>query len=284
MAISIINSEAGITIDHNDQVNRKTPKPTDEISRKVGDVSYSILRSHMAGLVFKTALALGFTAVVIGGGILAEITAPITVPIAIAVGVTILIAIEVIRYRKKVLYEISLIYTVKSGGHDWWTPITDNIVLGAIPLEHQLDRLKESNVSAVLTMLEPFERERGLVKPLNREDYEKAKIDNYAIETADFLGVPVESIVKGVEYVKKNVDLGEKVYIHCKAGRGRSATIVVAYFLKYGTPDGKKFSSVEEAYKYVKAIRPQINLNPRQQAKIKEYYAQHCQVATAAAA
>ncbi len=71
-------------------------------------------------------------------------------------------------------------------------------------------------------------------------------------------------------------DEKEVIYVHCKAGRGRSATIVVAYLLKYGT-EGQTFKNFDEAYGFVKKIRPQINLNKNQQSTILEYWRQDCQ-------
>lgn len=44
---------------------------------------------------------------------------------------------------------------------------------------------------------------------------------------------------------------GRKTYVHCKAGRGRSTTLVVCYLIKYFG------HSPEEAYTFVRERRPQ---------------------------
>ncbi|KAH0855139.1 hypothetical protein HID58_020461 [Brassica napus] len=43
-------------------------------------------------------------------------------------------------------------------------------------------------------------------------------------------------------------------YVHCKAGRGRSTTVVICYLVQH------KHMTPEEAYAYVKSIRPRVKL------------------------
>lgn len=53
------------------------------------------------------------------------------------------------------------------------------------------------------------------------------------------------------------------IYVHCALGHGRSASVVAAYLLIT-----KQVASVEEAIAFLKNIRPRVNLNSRQQAKL----------------
>lgn len=80
--------------------------------------------------------------------------------------------------------------------------------------------------------------------------------------------------------VEGNASLGKTTYVHCKAGRGRSTTIVLCYLVRVGiNPINSllqdifflidyifamqvqhKDMSPEEAYAYVRSIRPRVKL------------------------
>lgn len=48
-------------------------------------------------------------------------------------------------------------------------------------------------------------------------------------------GIPtLANLQKGVQFVLKYQSLGQSVYVHCKAGRSRSATMVAAYLIQVG--------------------------------------------------
>ena len=165
---------------------------------------------------------------------------------------------------KRILFEVSLIWTSFDcwrKNYSWWNEITPNIVLGAIPLAEQADALRDSGITAQLTMLEECETEPGLIRMWDCPNHHET------IHAPDFRGVPAEMIERGVEWVRRQVEAGGKVYIHCKAGRGRSATIVVAYLMRY---HGMNFA---QAYAFVRERRPQINLNQNQQRAITTWFA-----------
>jgi protein-tyrosine phosphatase len=88
--------------------------------------------------------------------------------------------------------------------------------------------------------------------------------------------MPSGQIHEAVQYMRATIeqDNKAKVYVHCKAGRGRSATIVVAYLWKYGN-GGQKFNTMKETYAFVKSLRPQINLNEGQMRALDAYAHDH---------
>jgi len=52
-------------------------------------------------------------------------------------------------------------------------------------------------------------------------------------------------INQAVDFIHRNASSGKVTYIHCKAGRGRSTTIVLCYLVKY------KKMAPETAFEYV---------------------------------
>ncbi|GFY92713.1 phosphotyrosine protein phosphatases superfamily protein [Actinidia rufa] len=66
--------------------------------------------------------------------------------------------------------------------------------------------------------------------------------------------------------IEKNASCGKTTYVHCKAGRGRSTTIVLCYLVEHKqmTPDA--------AYEYVRSIRPRVQLASSQWQAVQDYY------------
>jgi protein-tyrosine phosphatase len=47
-----------------------------------------------------------------------------------------------------------------------------------------------------------------------------------------FEAPPQEMLLEGVEFMNNTVSKGGVVYVHCKAGRSRSAALVACYLMK----------------------------------------------------
>jgi protein-tyrosine phosphatase len=169
---------------------------------------------------------------------------------------------QAVQNREKLTFEVSVLYTIL-GSKSWWNKITDYIILGAIPLQHQMEEIKEEGVEAVLTLVEPHELQPGLINPISPENWVENAIMHEQIPANDYVGMPADQIQAAVEFIKEQVDQKKTVFVHCKAGRGRSATAVIAYLSLYGDR-GLPSGNLELAHAYVKSRRPQINLNPNQ--------------------
>ena len=174
-------------------------------------------------------------------------------------------------FSKKIKYEASLAYTKFYGKESWWTKIEPlPLYLGALPLNNQghLEDIIKLGVTDILSMVEDFEVEDGWFDvPVKGQDWEERGIAHKQIKAVDFLPLKQEEIEEGVEYLNTRLEDGKMVYVHCKAGRGRSASIVIVYLMKY---HGLSF---DEAIAFVKQQRPQINLNSEQQGAILKYFA-----------
>jgi len=192
----------------------------------------------------------------------------------------------------RLLYEGSIIKTISNNNKDpknypWWNEIIPGrLTLGAIPLKNRGHHESISQFATfVLTLLEEFELTSLSLfsEPVTKEDWKKKLRRNWdntligeqkIIITPDFKPVALDKVKQGVECVHNEIfsKPGGHVYVHCKAGRGRSATIVVCYLLKYGKEHGHDFKSVQEAIDFVKSKRSVININPKQRQAIVDFY------------
>ncbi|XVE76867.1 hypothetical protein DITRI_Ditri13aG0014700 [Diplodiscus trichospermus] len=143
----------------------------------------------------------------------------------------------------------------------WWDRVDEFILLGAVPFPADVPRLKDLGVSGVVTLNEPYET----LVPTSL--YHAHNIDHLVIPTRDYLFAPsFTDICQAVDFIHENASLGKATYVHCKAGRGRSTTIVLCYLVEHRhmTPDA--------AYEYVRSIRPRVLLAPAQQQAVQDYY------------
>ncbi len=184
-------------------------------------------------------------------------------------------------YKKQLLFETdlysSLIYNkFVPQKWSWYTPLDNNIILGAMPLktnghlEELINFAKGKEKLAILTLAEPWEIEKetpfsSYVKP---KDWERNKVKQLIIETKDHVPLSLEKIEEAVRFIQTQVKQGKKVYVHCKGGRGRSATALVCYYMiKNGwTP--------KQAMEFIKEKRSVTLYKKSKQVRIKEFYEQ----------
>lgn len=142
----------------------------------------------------------------------------------------------------------------------WWDQVDQFILLGAVPFPKDVPRLKELDVGGVITLNEPYET----LVPTSL--YRAYGIDNLVIPTRDYLFAPsFVDIDRAVNFIHRNATRGKTTYVHCKAGRGRSTTIVLCYLVEY-----KNMTPVS-ALEYVRARRPRVLLAPSQWKAVQEY-------------
>ncbi|XP_059301678.1 phosphatidylglycerophosphate phosphatase PTPMT1-like [Lycium ferocissimum] len=144
----------------------------------------------------------------------------------------------------------------------WWDRVDEFILLGAVPFPADVPRLKALGVAGVVTLNESYET---LVSTSSYLDH---GINHLVIPTRDYLFAPSDrDIDQAIEFIHGNSSCGKTTYVHCKAGRGRSTTIVLCYLVKH------KQMMPEAAYDYVRSIRPRVLLASSQWQAVREYYA-----------
>ena len=141
-------------------------------------------------------------------------------------------------------YTLAKIFRVRN----WWDRIGDtNVIVGAYPFASEVPAMHEAGVRAVVNTCEEY---AGPVAA-----YEQYQIEQLRIPTTDFTHPRLGDVTRAVEFVQEHVKRGEVVYIHCKAGRARSATVALCWLMKY---QGMTASEGQ-----VKLIESRAHVNPR---------------------
>ncbi|XP_072278013.1 phosphatidylglycerophosphatase and protein-tyrosine phosphatase 1 [Pyxicephalus adspersus] len=168
----------------------------------------------------------------------------------------------------RVLFYPTLLYNVvmeKISSRKWYDRIDDTVILGALPFRGMSEKLiEEENVHGVITMNEEYET-RLLCH--SSQQWEALGVEQLRLSTVDFTGVPtLENLQKGVEFVHRHQEKGHSVYIHCKAGRSRSTTMVAAYLIK------RHKWEPDIATTFIANIRPHILIHSKQRQMLEMFY------------
>lgn len=120
--------------------------------------------------------------------------------------------------------------------------IEPNLFLGSLDAAINEEELQKNNINVLLSV--------GMKLPnLKLTDYEW-------FETPDTPDAKIDEFFdKGIEFIEKNLEAGNRILVHCFVGISRSATIVAAYLIK------KYKISVKEAVERMRRCRQTVNPN-----------------------
>jgi atypical dual specificity phosphatase len=142
----------------------------------------------------------------------------------------------------------------------WWDEIDTHVYMGAFPFSFDVPRMKEAGIGAVVNTCEEY---AGPVQA-----YQEAGIEQLRVPTVDFTPPSLESVELGVSFMQQQIAQGQGVYVHCKAGRARSGTVVICYLIAQGmTPD--------EAQRRILERRPHANPRLAQRSVVQEFWKKH---------
>lgn len=140
----------------------------------------------------------------------------------------------------------------------WWDRIDDHVLLGALPIARVLPSLQTEGVRAVVNLCEEF--------PGPVEAYGRMGIEQLHLPTVDFSPPALAEIERGVAFIQAHAAKGETVYVHCKAGRGRSATVVICWLIK------ARGLSPTDAEQFVRERRPHIARGLHRRGEVLAFY------------
>ena len=142
---------------------------------------------------------------------------------------------------------------------NWWDPIDDQVVLGAYPFATDVPDLAKMGVTSILNTCAEY--------PGPVDQYQTYDMVQFRLPTVDFTHPTLDNIEKGVAFIDSEIAKGHKVYVHCKAGRGRSATIVACWLMK------QKGMTAEQAQAFLLKKRPQVNPRIKNRKGVQQYEA-----------
>jgi len=112
----------------------------------------------------------------------------------------------------------------------------------------------KNNIRTVVSLNTAKERRGNLwMRPMSRRDWMRHQVNFVTIDLGDHSPLTQEMLGTAADEIYAGLQVGD-VYVHCKAGQGRSAQAALAYFIRYEQKE------VDEAIKHMKAGRPTVTL------------------------
>lgn len=130
--------------------------------------------------------------------------------------------------------------------------LTDSFYIGGQPGLGGLKKLQGWGVTAVVSMRRhtPSRMPSGM-KLLH-------------LPTTDHAPIALQDLQKGIAFIDQQIEAGGKVYVHCRMGEGRAASMAIAYLVAQGM-------FLNDAVHFIKQRRVFINPNTRQLARLREF-------------
>lgn len=140
---------------------------------------------------------------------------------------------------------------------NWWDRIDPHVIVGAYPFARDVPAMHAEGVRAVVNTCEEYAGPQS--------QYAKYGIEQLHIPTTDFTHPKLDDVSRAVEFVQRHVEVGDTVYIHCKAGRARSATIALCWLMKY------RGMTMQQGQAKLLESRPHVNRFLTQRPVVQEF-------------
>jgi len=147
----------------------------------------------------------------------------------------------------------------------WYSRVDENLILGALPFKSMVADLKAENVGGVVCCTEEFET-KAAYTGMGANEWKSQDILFHHVPMQDFTGsTSRENLHDAVVFIDNVARQFQTAYVHCKAGRTRSATVALCYMMF------KHDYSPEEALDAIRRERHQVILRTNHWNSIKDY-------------
>ncbi len=147
-----------------------------------------------------------------------------------------------------------------------YADVLDDLIVGSYPLDGEdVAMLEWLGVQRVLNLTEDSEYqddEREAVE----QAYARSKIQEYRLSMTDFGGLPPVLLETATRTVSEWLDHGQRVYLHCRAGRQRSAAVAAGVI---ALRDG---IDVDEALRQVRDRKPTADPLAHQREDLRSWW------------
>lgn len=139
----------------------------------------------------------------------------------------------------------------------WWDRIDPQVIVGAYPFARDVPAMHAAGIRAVVNTCEEY--------PGPQSEYQQYGVEQLRIPTTDFTHPKLEDVERAVEFVQQHAEAGQTVYIHCKAGRARSATVALCWLMKY------RGMTMKQAQAKLIEARPHTNPRLTERPVVREF-------------
>ncbi|MHB1569743.1 MAG: protein-tyrosine phosphatase family protein [Solirubrobacteraceae bacterium] len=146
--------------------------------------------------------------------------------------------------------------------------VHDQLLVGAYPLDPgDVDTLAHMGVTRVLNLAEDAEYPPG-ARPEVQAAFARAAIAEYRVPFGDFGSLPQEPLERAVSLVESWLRDEGLVYVHCRAGRQRSAAVAA------GAVAALEGLAIDDALALVRRRKPTAEPLPHQVDDLRTWWAQ----------
>ncbi len=131
--------------------------------------------------------------------------------------------------------------------------ITPQLYLGGQYGFRGIEQMKTNGITAIVSMRET-----------SPEAEQLTEFKVLHLPTKDRSAPKLVDLQKGAEFISEEIKKGGKVYVHCRYGEGRGASMAIAYLIFSGM-------TYSDAYELVLNVRTFIKPTPAQVARLKEF-------------
>ena len=143
-------------------------------------------------------------------------------------------------------------------GRDWLSEVEPGLYLAAMPTAADAAALARRGVRAVVNACDEY---RG-----PRAAYRRHGIAQLHVPIIDFAEPTAEQVDSALAFLREHTAAGSGVLVHCKAGRGRSATLVLCWLV------AERGLDPEEAQRALEAARPRVVRGLHRRAIVRELH------------